>query len=236
MRTWARFLLVLIILLAAAAGSIALRQTGAPPQAPQGGSPQLAGHLFFTDTEGWYRITDYETAVLSPYDLRIDALPDALPMELGPWHGETLPLNPAVNVWFSDPEVAFQRAYTNDRGDLVWLSVFGSRGPKSFRLFEHTPKTCYPLAGWLMRGESLDAIPVGTGRLYAQRGFAGNGDQQLVVLYWYLWDNPQRDPADGVLSFRVSTPIRTTEAEALRILKEEFLPHLFTQVVPWRRF
>lgn len=236
MQTRTRFLLVLLILLAAAVGSVAFRRTRPSPPPPTAVDTEVTGHLFFADTEGWYRITDRETAVLSPYDLRIDALPDGLPMEIGPWRGESLPLDPLVNVWFDNPEVALQRAYRNDRGDLVWLSVFGSRGPRSFRLFEHTPRTCYPLAGWPMRREDLDTIPVGTGHMYAQRGFAGNGDQQLVVLYWYLWDNPQRDPADGVLSFRVSTPIRTTEAEALRVLKEEFLPHLFTDVVPWHRF
>lgn len=236
MRTGGRFLLVLVILLAAAVGSVALRRAASPPPPPAAGDPAVGGYLLFADTEGWYRITELETAVLSRYDLRLDTLPEALPMQLGPWRGESLPLDPMVNTWFDNPEVAFQRAYTNDRGDLVWLSVFGSRGPKSFRLFEHTPKTCYPLAGWQMRREDVDAIPVGTGRFYTLRGFAGNGEQELVVLYWYLWDNPQRDPADGVLSFRVSTPIRTTEEEALRVLKEDFLPHLFIDVVPWRRF
>jgi len=236
MRNGIRFLLVLLILLAAAVGSLAFRRMNPLPQLPDDDATMETAHLFFLDTEGWYRITDRETAVLSPYDLRIDALPEALPMEIGPWRGEELPVSSVVQVWFDNPDVAFQRAYRNDRGDLVWLSVFGSRGPKSFRLFEHTPKTCYPLAGWFISREDVDAIPIGSGRFYAQRGFAGNGEQQLVVLYWYLWDNPQRDPADGVLSFRVSTPIRTTEAEALRVLKGEFLPYLFTDVVPWHRF
>lgn len=231
-----RFLIVLLILIAAAAASLAFRRTKAPSRPAGTGVGAESSHLFFADVEGWYRITDYEAAVLSPYDLRIDALPEALPLEIGPWRGEERMVDPAVQVWFDNPDVAFQRAYRNDGGDLVWLSVFGSRGAKSFRLFEHTPKTCYPLAGWFMSQEDIDAIPIGSGAFYAQRGVAGNGEQELVVLYWYLWDNPQRDPADGVLSFRVSTPIQTTEAEALQVLKEEFLPHLFVDVVPWRRF
>ena len=236
MRNRTRFLIVVFILLGTAIASLAFRQRSAPPHPAESEATVEASHLFFIDTEGWYRITDHETAVLSPYDLRIEALPEALPLEIGPWHGEEMPVSPATRTWFDNPEVAFQRAYRNARGDLVWLSVFGSRGPKSFRLFEHTPKTCYPLAGWRMRREDVDAIPIGAGKFYAQRGFAANGEQQLVVLYWYLWDNPQRDPADGVLSFRVSTPIRTTEAEALHVLKADFLPRLFTDVVPWHRF
>lgn len=236
MRSWVRFLLVSLILLIAAVGSLAFRRTNPPPPLPDTAATLEGSHLFFLDTEGWYRITEWETAVLSPYDLRIDALPEALPMEIGPWRGEELPLSPVVRTWFDNPDVAFQRAYRNERGDLIWLSVFGSRGPKSFRLFEHTPRTCYPLAGWFMSRVDVDAIPIGQGAFYAQRGFAGNGKQRLVVLYWYLWDNPQRDPADGVVSIRVSTPIQSTDEEALRLLKEEFLPRLFTDVVPWRRF
>lgn len=195
-----------------------------------------SGQVYFVDTEGWYRITDNERAVISPYLLRLDDLPDSLPMDLGPWHGKPIPLGPVVTQWFDNPEVAFEREYRDAAGNVVWLSVFGSRGPKSFRLFEHTPATCYPLSGWAMTREDLDTIKIGNGQIHAQRGFAVNGLYQLVVLYWYLWDNPGRDPADGVMSVRVSAPIVTTETETLRLLKGDFLPHLFTDVVSWRRF
>jgi hypothetical protein len=72
--------------------------------------------------------------------------------------------------------------------------------------------------------------------MHAQRSYAHSGDDELVVLYWYLWDNPRRDPADGVLSIRVSAPIAGSREETLRMLKEEFIPQLFTAVIPWHRF
>ncbi|RME48977.1 MAG: exosortase-associated EpsI family protein [Chloroflexi bacterium] len=235
-----RYGLVVCVLVVALAASFAVRRltSGSTPAQIVADSPGTggAGEVYFVDTEGWYRITDNERAVISPYSLRLNDLPDSLPMDLGPWHGRPLPLGPEIAQWFDNPELAFQREYRNDGGDIVWLSVFGSRGPKSFRLFEHTPATCYPLSGWAMMQQELDFITIGNGKIYAQRGFAANGPNELIVLYFYLWDNPGRDPADGVVSIRVSAPIQTDEAETLRLLKEDFLPHLFTDVVPWHRF
>lgn len=235
-----RFGLVIGLLLVAMGVSFVLQRRMAGPVPAQVRSDAAdgvdAGQVYFVDIEGWYRITDNERAVLSPYTLRLENLPESLPLDLGPWHGRTLPLGPEVARWFDNPEVAFQREYRNAAGDIVWLSVFGSRGPKSFRLFEHTPATCYPLSGWAMTQEDLDAVPIGRDKIYAQRGLAVNGPHELIVLYFYLWDNPGRDPADGVVSVRVSAPILTSETETLRLLKEDFLPYLFTDIVPWRRF
>lgn len=194
------------------------------------------GQVYFIDTEGWYRITDNERAVISPYGLRLGNLPEGLPMDLGRWYGRPLPLGPEIAEWFDNPEVALQREYRNANDDIVWLSIFGSRGPKSFRLFEHTPATCYPLSGWKMTQEDVETIEIGGGKIYAQRGVATNGSHELIVLYFYLWDNPDRDPASGVVSVRISAPILTNEAQTLRLLREDFLPSLFTDVVPWRRF
>lgn len=232
--------LVISLLLTAVGTSFLIQQwmMNPTPVQPASGSSDAGevGEVYFVDTEGWYRITDNERAVISPYRLRLTALPDSLPMELGPWSGKPLPLSPQINVWFDNPEVALQREYRNTDGDIVWLSIFGSRGPKSFRLFEHTPATCYPLSGWMMTREDVDTIEIGNGQIYAQRGFATNGEYSLIVLYLYLWDNPNRDPADGVVSVRVSAPILRSQTETLQVLKQDFFPLLFTDVIAWHRF
>lgn len=235
-----RFGLVIGLLLVALGASFVTRRLMAEPMASQiePGSVTTVeeGQVYFVDTEGWYRISRNERAVISPYRLTLEDLPDSLPMELGPWHGKALPLGPEVVEWFDRPEVAFQREYRNAAGQIVWLSIFGSRGPKSFRLFEHTPATCYPLSGWTMARQDVATISIGQGKVQTQRGFAVNGSSELVVLYLYLWDNPGRDPADGVLSIRVSAPILTNETETLHMLEQDFLARVFTDVVPWRRF
>ena len=89
-----------------------------------------------------------------------------------------------------------------------------------------------------MLRETVDAIPLQGGSLYAQRGLARNeaDGAQIAVFYWYLWDTEARDPTDGILSIRVSAPITTTEERAVALLKQNFIPNLFPTIVPWRRF
>lgn len=231
--------LVVVALLGAALMVAAIRSPR-PPAAAQvapGTGESGPGYVLFADTEGWYQITPREVAVVSPYDLGLKSLPGSLPMELGEWRGEELKLGPEIARWFDNPEVAFERAYKNPDGDVVWLALFGHRGPRSFRLFEHTPTSCYPLSGWAMLNEVLDSMPLNRGKMYAQQGLAQNGTQQLVVLYWYLWDNPQRDPQNGVVSIRISAPIlKRTPEGTLNMLKTRFIRHLFTEVIPWHRF
>jgi hypothetical protein len=232
-----RLIVVAGLFVAALVAAAWVNQQQAKVALPAGqASPARPGHIFFADTEGWYRITPDETAVVSPYQLTLDALPASLPVQIGDWRGVDLPNGPEIDAWFDRPVVAIQRAYTDPAGHLVWLAVFGHHGPQSFHLFEHTPASCYPLSGWTMTAEDRDTIPVGRGVIHARRGFARNGDQRLVVLYWYLWDNPQRNPDDGVLSIRISTPIVESDAATLRLLKARFVPLLFTDVLPWHRF
>ena len=123
--------------------------------------------------------------------------------------------------------------------DVVWLTFIGHRGPRSFRLFEHTPTICYPLQGWTMLEDRVDTVPLDGGTLNVQRGLARNEDdgQEIVVLYWYLWDTPGRDPKDGILSVRLSAFVTTSEDDAATLLKRDFIPALFPAVVPtWHRF
>jgi len=226
-------LLALGLLMARAAGP------PAPPLAPPVTDGQVrADHVFFADVEGWYRVTRSERAVASPFDLRLTSLPAALPAQIGEWRATDLPMHPQVMELYDNPEVAFQRAYQNPAGDVVWLTLIGHRGPPSFHLFEHTPTICYPLQGWTMLHEDVAAIPLDGGSLYAQRGLARNeaDGAQIAVFYWYLWDTEARDPKDGILSIRVSAPIITTEERAVALLTQDFIPTLFPTVVPWRRF
>ena len=218
------------LLALALAASLALQRP--PLTAP----PPTGGRTFFADSEGWYRITAREAAVVSPFDLSLDALPSALPMALGPWKGENVPLGPEVTAWYDNPEIAFQRAYSDGQGNLIWLTALGSRGPKSFRLFEHTPAICYPLSGWTLDRLAVAPLPVGKGAMPVQQGVAEHEGQRVVVLYWYLWDNPQRDPQNGVLSIRLAAPVRQSDDETLTMIQTGFVSHLFKDVVPWHRF
>jgi len=241
------YLTVLLFLLLAVLASWAWGRWGAGSsalseveEADQEGSPPSGQPLFtsFIDVEGWYQVTPYERAVAGPVDLTLrEGLAQEFPRILGSWEavGENLPLDPEVNRWFRNPELAFLRLYENQKGDSIYLSVIGNRGGKSFSLFEHTPVTCEPGAGWEITDEGLEAIEVGESTAYARRVVVEREGSRRVVLFWYAWNSPERDPENGLLSMRIHAEVEGTVSETLE-MEKEFFRLLFPVVLPWHRF
>lgn len=201
----------------------------APPAPP-------AGNIVYVDVAGWYGRTPAEVAVRTPFTLTLDGLPEGLPMALGAWRGEDRPHDPAVDVWLRSPEVVVERTYRSEDGGIVWLSIFGSRGTKSYRLFEHTPESCYPLGGWQVRQFEVMKLPRTARPLPVNFGRAESDRGELVFAHLYVWDTPSRDPERGVLSFRLAAPVRTTIEATSRILERDFLDTVFPHTLSWRRF
>ena len=231
-----RLAAALLLLATAAVAAFYLNRAGNPLPAAAPASVDDPGTPYVADVEGWYQITPQERAVTTRFDLGLSALPGSLPMQIGAWRGSTLPPSPDIAEWFDNPDVAIERQYVNESGDVMWLAIFGSAGSKSYHLFEHTPQTCYPGTGWNILRQDVDRIPIGDGAIYAQRGLAVKDGQRLLVLYWYMWDNFERDAERGVLSFRLTAPILTDEAHTLQAMKAGFLSQIFTHVLDWRRF
>lgn len=222
------------VLLAAFALLARLRDGAPAPDAPP------SGHVVFADTAGWYRQTAAEVAVRTPIDFALGSLPESLPLALGPWAGEDRPADPAVDTWFRDPEVAIERTYRRADGELVWVAAFGSRGDKSFHLFEHTPDTCYPLSGWEIDALDIARIDLRDGPrpLSVNRGVATRRDDgtRMVFVFLYLWDQPGRSSDDGVLSLRIAAPVSSDPDATMAMLAGDFLPRLFDTTLAWRRF
>jgi hypothetical protein len=207
---------------------------------------QAEEYTYFLDVEGWYRITPYETVVRSAYDLTgetTETVAAALPATLGQWHqvgpDEYIGDDPAVVFYLNQPAVAFQRTYENAGGQQLTLAMIGNKGEDSFLLFSHTPETCYPGRLWEVadsRRESalLDNSPMHAQYLLTQQSQTG---QKLLTLFWYLWDNPQRDAQDGVLSIRVNLFVPPAQSED-EILSQawDFVRALFPATIPWERF
>lgn len=198
--------------------------------------PPAAGSVVFVDTAGWYRRTPDEVAAITPFDLTLDGLPQGLPMEIGAWQGAARAHDPAVDLWFNDPDVVIERTYTRPDGEIVWLSAFGSRGDKSFHLFEHTPETCYPLGGWLIDHLEIGRLALGPRPLPVNQGVASGVQGHLAFMYWYVWTSPARDAPRGVLSMRIATPVTRDPAASLAMLADEFLPEIFPRTLTWSRF
>ncbi|MGD8464026.1 MAG: exosortase-associated EpsI family protein [Anaerolineae bacterium] len=250
-----RYLLIIGLLTAAIGLTWAQRWTAAanmPNEVVQAaettlGTPDASlAYTYFVDVEGWYRITPYETVVRSPLDLTggtSEEVARSLPATLGDWQqigqDQYIADDPAVVYYLNQPTVALQRAYQNATGQIVTLAIIGNKGEDSFLLFSHTPETCYPGRLWQVIETRRESAPLDDGTMYAQYLLTEHAEskERLMVLFWYLWDNPRRDSKEGVLSIRVNLfiPQGDSEAEALD-RAWDFVRELFPATIPWERF
>ena len=231
-RNTLRHLAPLLVLAVAAAGtwawnapSVATRQARAPS----------GEHMHYVDVADWYSSSADEAAVLSPYDLRMEDLSDSLPRALGQWVGTDLGEDPEITTWYDDPDVVIRRRYVESRGRAIWVTVIGSSGAKSYRLFEHTPSICYVSQGWLAIGEGVRRVSLTEGSVPVRRGVYEDGDAVFLVYDWYLWDSPSRDAAQGITSWRLATEAGADPVAAEGRLNE-FVRLLFSQSIQWHRF
>jgi len=254
-----RYLLIIVLLLAGVALTWGQRlssnarlaaqestSSDGPGEVTVNDAGLLPQYIYFLDVEGWYRITPYETVVRSHYDLTADnteAVAAALPSALGEWKqvgaDEKIADDPAVVFYLNQPTVALQRTYQDPSGQNLTLTLLGNSGEDSFLLFSHTPETCYPGRLWQVvenRRESalLDDQPMHAQYLLTQHAETGS---KLMVLYWYLWDDPQRESKAGVLSVRVNLFIPSGQSEEAVLERAwEFVRLLYPSTVPWDRF
>ena len=255
LRTSARYLIVIALLLVAAMATRILSQPKSLPQPAPSPSPQPQSlpqpaptltprparalpPVYVIDVEGWYQITRHERAVVSPYKFIIgDELAENVPRSMGVWQapGPDLVIDSETRKWFDNPEAALMRHYQDGQGNSVILAIFGSKDDKSFHLFEHTPVTCVPGQGWKITEEGLESIAIGDSRIKVRRLVAEEGDQKQIVLWWYMWDNLERYPEDGLFSVRVHIYVTGSESESLEAGKT-FIRQLFPEVLSWRRF
>jgi hypothetical protein len=140
-----------------------------------------------------------------------------------------------VDQWFENPDLALSTFYRDDREHELWFSIFGSKSRKSYFLFEHTPATSYPAAGWTLEQQSVRRIAIDARTIAVQEAVLSKGNERRIAFYWYLWNNFSRDPEAGLMTMRLHIPVISTDDDA-RAAGEDFLREIFPQVVPWRRF
>ena len=227
-------LLALVLLVGLATFLVSYARPTPPVPTPLAPSTFVPMYSYLMDVAGWYEITSNERAVASPIDLSIGVL-QALPPRLGAWVGSPHDYGAAVNEWFENPDLAVSSIYRDDRGHQAWLSIFGSRSRKSYFLFEHTPITSYPAAGWTLVEHGVAPIPIGANRIYVQKATLTKDAERRIVFYWYLWSDLNRDPEQGVMTLRLHIPVITTDDDAFQA-GSDFLRSLFPQVINWHRF
>jgi Protein of unknown function (DUF3485) len=230
-----RYVALLTIVILAGVGTLLISARSTPPlPSPQPETTAAPLHSYLIDVAGWYEITPNEAAVSSAIDFSIDDLKE-LPQALGRWKGEPITLGAEVNEWFENPDLALSNLYRDERGNQIWFSVFGSKSSKSYFLFEHTPITSYPAAGWTLVENGVAPVPIGSSRIFVQKATLTKDRERRVVFYWYLWSDINRDPEQGVLTMRLHIPVVTTDEDAVAA-GADFLRTVFPQVISWHRF
>jgi len=149
----------------------------------------------------------------------------ALPREIPGWSAADWPLDPAVEEALG-ADLNVQRVYENRLGDLVWLYV-GYYSTEAGGRPEHTPRGCYPAAGWTIEQTRVLTADAERG-LQVNEYHVVQGTQERLVHFWYRssrrtgllggWDqNVDRflsrlanGRADGAL-IRVSSPLANAD-------------------------
>jgi EpsI family protein len=115
--------------------------------------------------------------------LRADVAPlNDLPLHVGSWKAEELPIGSAVESVLR-ADLNLQRAYHSPTGDVVWLYV-GYYGTERGGRPEHTPRGCYTGAGWgIAAARTLDIDPHGP--LRVNEYLVEREGQRRLVHFWY---------------------------------------------------
>jgi len=183
------------------------------------------GYDFVADIDNWQR-TDRERAVSSPYNFNLSGDLKEIPLELGAWTGVDVPQTNLEVFILLEPEQYLQRLYKLSDGRFVWLSLIGSRKSKSF----HSPQICYDTDGW-QTDASSEAVPLADGEVQALRLVArkteGAADAEHVVMYFYLWPSYARNPQDGMVVVKLTSPVYKSIEDTVA-LEKEFFKLLFT--------
>jgi EpsI family protein len=106
-----------------------------------------------------------------------------VPMTLGSWSGETVPLDTGVEAML-DADFNLQRAYWSpERDQLIWLYV-GYYGTRRGGRPEHLPSECYPSNGWEI--EQTRTVMIDPERAFrANEYVVSQLGQRRLVHFWF---------------------------------------------------
>jgi hypothetical protein len=186
-----------------------------------------AAFTYVADLDYWQR-TGRERSVGTSvaFDLAHDL--NQVPLQVGDWQGEDVPETNLEVFILLQPEQFVQRLYRDDAGHYMWLSLVGGRQSRSF----HPPDLCYDADGWQTSLSSRAIALDGGGELYgfrleARKTLPGEPSAtEHEAFYFYLFPNAQRDQADGIVLFKVTSP-RSGSLEETLALQDDFVRHLF---------
>ncbi|MEA3336869.1 MAG: exosortase-associated EpsI family protein [Chloroflexota bacterium] len=213
--------IIVIGLLALAAGALYLSgQFGAVL-----GQGDVDGFALVADIDYWQRTPrEQQVAAISPFNLDHDL--NEVPMTVGDWQGKDIAQSNIGVYIVLEPEQYVERQYFNPQGQYVWLTMIGGRSSRTF----HPPESCYDSYDWQTELSSY-AVPLENGQLHGMLVNAHKDPWDQLSFYFYLFPDRNRDPADGIVIFRVTSPLYDSVDETMA-LQGEFIRHFFTDSRP----
>lgn len=186
-------------------------------------------YTYIADLDFWQRTPrETEVSALARFDLDADL--NDVPLQLGDWVGEDVPETNEEVMILLEPEQYIRRLYQDSQGRYIWLSMIGGRNSRPF----HAPDICYDADGWQY---DLGSRPVELrdgGEVYglwleAEKLFPGRDvPTEHIVYYFYLFPDAQRDLADGIVLFKLTSE-RYGSIDDTLAMQADFVRELFTQ-------
>jgi EpsI family protein len=116
---------------------------------------------------------------------------DSIPAEIGAFRGSNEMEDPQTLEILGADATMF-RTYRSDEGSVVWLFI-GYFGTQHENSQIHSPKHCYPGAGWVILDEESTRIALGNRDSAAKSLTISDGARTHYVLYWF-------SGADGIVT------------------------------------
>lgn len=188
-----------------------------------GESTSQAAFTYVADFDYWQR-TPREQIVhaTSAFDLEHDL--NEVPLSVGEWQGEDIPQTNIGVFMVLEPEQYVERLYRKQTGEYLWLTMIGGRSSRTF----HPPEDCYSSYDWQTELSSQVIQLEEGGEIYGLLVEARKEEEEQLSFYFYLFPNHTREPTDGIVIFKVTSP-RYESTENTLALQSEFVRHFFKQ-------
>ncbi|MDA2937507.1 exosortase-associated EpsI family protein [Acidobacteria bacterium AH-259-A15] len=152
----------------------------------------ITHHASFTDTNPYY-FTSHQGKWYTQTDLFHENNMAHLPMVLGDWEGEDVPISDVLPV--------FLRLYEHrETGAGIFIQPVYGEEESAF----HTAEVCYIDDGWRLEQRGFKTLMINGQSLPVRYVTAKTGEHRHHIFYWYVWPDTRRVITDGALMIRLS--------------------------------
>jgi len=185
------------------------------------------GYRYVSDLDFWRR-TNREVQLASSVAFDLSSDLNQVPLTIGKWIGQDMPdTNQEVEILL-DPEQYVRRLYQHENGQFMWLSLIGGRSSQAF----HSPDICYEADGWQYEVGSHPFALSNNGEVYGlwldatKQAEPSAAPLEHFVSYFYIFPDQERDLADGIVLFKLTSSRFGTVEENL-LVHQDFVGSVF---------